>query len=57
MKNKILKGITGLAVLVALLSMCAVDGDFRNQALVAMPLAAAWLALYCFANRDKLKGR
>lgn len=57
MKNKILKGVTGLTVMIALLAMCAVDGEYRDFALLALTLAGWWLSLFCFANRDRLEGR
>lgn len=56
MKNRILKGVTGLAVMVALLSMCAVDGDFRGLALIGLAVSWVWLSLFCFVNRDNLEG-
>lgn len=57
MKNKILRFITGLAVMVALLSMCALEGFYRDYALWALGLSGWWLSLFCYANRDNLEGR
>ena len=57
MKNRILKGVTGLAVMVSLLAMCAVDGDFRIYALWALAIAGVWLGLFYFANRRHLERR
>ena len=57
MKNKILVGLTALAIAVALLSMSAVDLDCRSYALWALVGSGLWLVPFCYVNRDKLGGR
>lgn len=53
MKNIILEGVTGLAAIVGMLSMSAVDSEYRGYALVAIPVCLLWLCLFYYANRHR----
>ena len=48
-KNKILKTITGTAVIFAVLSACCVDSE-SNIPIIVLMICAAWLLLFCAAN-------
>ena len=55
MKNKILKGITGTAVVLAMVAGCLLDSDCYLPFLAVVMICITWVALFYFANKDRFE--
>ena len=54
MKNKILKSITGIMVVLFLLSASGIDADTKANYIVCV-ISLAWGCLFLLANRKAIK--
>lgn len=50
MKNIILKGVTWIAALVLITSMCCMDSEDLSIPLIAFGVSGAWLSLFGYVN-------
>lgn len=53
MKNKILKGITAVAAVLFLISVCFLDSESNVPCIVCV-VCLVWIALFMIANRERL---
>ena len=56
MKNKILKGITGIMAIVFVVSVCLLDSERIEIPLIAIAVSMIWLFLFGLANRERMCG-
>ena len=54
MKNKILKTISTIALVLMMVFMCSADSKNIMIPIVGMVVCGAWLTLFYFLNEDKL---
>ena len=52
-KNKVLKGITAVSVILLLFGACCLDGDHVVVQVIIMGVSLAWLALFAAANGER----
>lgn len=53
MKKKVLKTITSIAAVTAMISISCLDSDSYIPAVIAL-VSVAWLGLFTYANREAL---
>ena len=54
MKNKILKTISNIALIMMMIFMCSMDSPNIVIPIVGMIVCGGWLTLFYFLNEDKL---